>query len=191
MVIKAIGTLCKSAKCVYLREGRTDWVGDPMAIYPLYNMPKMNMANVCSMFDISEGKQNKFHLDVQSFPETFSEADNIEDESPINRLRMLMDVNGDKYEVLDTSFGIRLLNIKYLKPLADLDEVELYERTCEDKDGNKTLHIAAKSGFFVYALIIPSALDPIGSKGLLKDIKTISKLCTEYEKKENITYDEK
>ena len=45
MKIKSIAAICKKRHTIALydeRDGRTQWIGDGMAIYPLYGMPELD-----------------------------------------------------------------------------------------------------------------------------------------------------
>ncbi len=186
MKIKAIAALCKSSKSIILVKGKYDWVGNSTAIYPLFDMPELEMKNVCSMFDIPESQHGKFHLDVKDqFNPAFSEEDSVAGERPLTRISTISINTGEVYEVLDTSAGIRFLNVRYLTPFAGMEEIQLYERANE-----AGLHIAVKSGFILYGLIVPAAPDPDGCKTIFADIKRIAYLCHKFEVKEGIDHEE-
>lgn len=155
MILKAIAQICKTYKCLRIVDANDkQWIGTPKALYPAIGLPNgLSKAEVCSMFDISEEKQEKMiieHFSPSDLPVVLFGGTN--NDRSITKLETKVCFNSEIYEVLFTSKGVRLLNTRYLKPLIEeMKEgyVNYYERFGLDNE----VYACISDGFFIGAVI--------------------------------------
>lgn len=97
------------------------------------------------VFDVPEKKQKDFLVSRDPTPRGINLGDVDETEQMVERLELEI----DGMVLLRTSRGLAMVQRKYLSPIEDEENLELYERT--GTDGAQ--YIAAKSGFDLIALI--------------------------------------
>lgn len=152
MKVKAVYALCKSTRAATLiNDNETQWLSNGRAIYPLINHPVISAQHVMTFMEVPEGKESQYIVEEMNITEHLSEL--LQDEYPTENtvMQYVSSLNG--YIPLQTSKGLALIDPAYLRPLKDLPEgVTLYERVSLSSG---KLYIAAKSGMFLYALIIP------------------------------------
>jgi hypothetical protein len=104
------------------------------------------------MFDISEEQRTKFYIEERALPSFFNFNDYDPSEKILDRGRLNFCIDGRILEPLKTLLGIAFIDVRYLKPFADLESgYELYERTAK----NGSTYIAAKSGFMLLGIFCP------------------------------------
>ncbi len=153
MKIKQIEKILKSQKRIIISEARgAQWLSDGVAVYPVYNLPKLTEENIFPLFDIPEEKRDKFYFKASSLPTFLNFEDSDENEQMIDRGDFSILVNGRILEPLKTSRGIVFIKSRYLKPIDD-DEAGfvLYERISE----YGRPYIVVKRGFILQAVIYP------------------------------------
>ena len=127
MKIKQIESILKCTKYITLYDaGKFQWVSDGVASYPLYNMPWLDEESLFTMLDVPKDSRNKYifrHFDLENVPLNF--VDIVSDEKVLERNMMTLNITGRTIEPLKTSKGIVFLDVKYLKPFADEQSVEL------------------------------------------------------------------
>lgn len=146
MKIKKLARLCSARKRIHLYDGdKVQYIGDGSAIYPVWGMPDLDEESMMVVFDVPEKKQKNFSVSRELAPERINLKDVDETEQLVERLGFEM----DGMVLLRTSKGLAMIDGKYLGPVDDEENLELYERT--GKDGAQ--YIAAKAGFNLLALI--------------------------------------
>lgn len=160
MKIKQVEQILKSDKTLIIYEGpNCQWLGCRGAIYPAYNLPRLDETSLFAMLDILADDRSKYYFKEYGEPGSVSLDDVNIDEKPIERNMFQLYKNGCMLEPLKTSQGIVFINCKYLRPFAnEVGGIELYER----KTSSDTPYIAVKSGFMLAGIIFPhKAIDDI------------------------------
>ena len=141
------GTLYESAKC--------QWVSNRRAFYPLRNMPWLDEESLFTMLDVPIDKRDKFIFHrFNELPTEFDFSDNVPGERLFDRDLIMLSMGGNEIEPLRSAGGVVFLDTQYLKPFADEQSVELYERKSE-RIGT---YIAVKSGLLLLGLILPVSI---------------------------------
>lgn len=154
MILKAISQICKSYKSLRIVDGNKQWIGVPEAIYSANGLPAgLSKAEVCSIFDIPEEKQEKMFIE-QLLPAMLPVpiADGINNDAGIKKAELKVSFSNEIYEVLYTSLGIRLLNVRFLKPLSD-DIKEGFVNYYERISSNGEIYACISDGFSIGAVI--------------------------------------
>jgi len=157
MKIKAVAALCSKVKQIVIQDQRTrQWIGDGAAAYVLPdNFPELDEASVCTMFDIETEKAANYYIRRESLS-GFSTVDNDDEEEWLDyseNRRLLID-GKDLLPVTMSQCKTFFIQTKYLKPLADTEQLQLFLRG----GGTDRPYIVAKDGMFVVAIIMPAAL---------------------------------
>lgn len=158
MIIKNIAKLCKARKRIALytdRRGDCQWIGDGSSLYPLYGMPELDEETVFYVLDIPEDKREGYVVTWEPWPAHIDAGDEAA-ERPL--LSSPCGIVWKKMKLMParTSLGLWFYNPDYLRPLADADSFELYER--ETPDGQ--IYLAVKTGFLLRAIILPMLPEP-------------------------------
>ena len=153
MKLKKIESIVTPNKnvAIYTTEG-AQWLGDGSAMYPIYGMPHLTEENILTMWDIPEGKREKwhFHYGDSMYPEMF--ADNADGEQLIRRGMLPIVASGGVLEPLQTDMGVIFINQRYLAPFDDLENgYELYARL----NHKHVPYVAVKEGYALVGIIIP------------------------------------
>ncbi|MBQ3195960.1 MAG: hypothetical protein IJB65_05780 [Clostridia bacterium] len=153
MKIKQVESLLKAAKHIELfTERGCQWLGDGMAFYPVYNLPKLTREHIFTIFDVPEDKRNKFFFGEQDPPAHIDLKDFSDHERLVKRFRLSFVIGGRTVELIETDVGLVCLDGKYLKPFQGEPEgFELYERISR-KTG---VYIAVKTGHSLAGVIMP------------------------------------
>lgn len=154
MKIKSIISICKQAQTFYLYddENGIQWLGDGGAIYPLLKMPRLDQENIFTIFDIPDKQAREMIALQKPLPEGIDLQDVVECEKILTAYKMEIRYAGRIFQSFHMSQGILFIDKKYLAPLSDYkDMLQLYER----KDKNGRIHIAAKNGLILVAVIMP------------------------------------
>jgi len=177
MKISKIAALCKEEKTAILYDQRTEdggieiqWLGNGRAVYPLFDAPLFDAASLVAAYDMTNKKQYVTHH--QALPEALNFSDIDEDEKECVPIDTAIGVGGKILRPYITERGVALLDEKLMAPLRDADagQVRVYERY--SKAG--ALYFAVKSGFMLYAVILPTEV--ITGK-LVDDLEVLWKLC--------------
>lgn len=146
MKIKKLARLCSARKRIQLFDGDTvQYIGDGSAVYPIWGMPELDEESLMVVFDIPEKKQKDFFVSREPAPAGINLKDVDETEQLVERLGLEI----DGMVLLRTGRGLAMIDGRYLAPVEDEENLELYERT--GKDGVRV--IVAKAGFDLLALI--------------------------------------
>lgn len=155
MKLSTIQQICKGAKRIelYSPQDGCQWIGDGGALYPLYNLPRMDGDSIFAMFDIPEGKRDKIHLwQHTTLPENACFTDFAEGEVLVGLGDLEVSLSGRVLVPLKTSHGAIYINRKYLLPFKDSENgVLLYERNTS----SGTVYVAVKEGFLLTGIIFP------------------------------------
>lgn len=186
MKLKQIEAILKAEKTIIVSETPTcQWLGNGIAFYPVYNLPKLTQDNIFTMFDISEDKRDKFYFEERELPSHLNFEEGDADEQILDRGTIAFCAQGRTLEPLKTSQGIAFINKRYLKPFSDaMSGYELYERT--DTFGKP--YIAVKSGFMLLGVISPHDIVNEVFVETLETILSLSRI-TLFNKKEKDRYD--
>jgi len=167
MIIKKIAALCKSVKGVTLfddEENGIQWITDGYAVYPLYDMPRMDGKTILAVLDVPGEKLGEFRVRSMKLPTNLNFNDDDDNERMLPEMDIGILFRNMKIIPARTSRGLWFFNPKYLEPLNDLDGFEIYER--KDKDGK--IYFAIKTGFMLQAIIMPMLPEPEVLAGRLR-----------------------
>lgn len=171
--IKKIVALCKKRKLVTLYETKDEvqWLGDGIAIYPLYNMPYFTADLFCSLYDITDKQSEKIEFKTSEMPSTVDVSDAALNETQCEAIDISIYFGGKRLIPIKTSEGIIYLDKEYLAPIGDLkmDMVFFFERVTE---GHR--YIVVKCGFNVVAIITPQPVITEKFCETLKEIATLT-----------------
>ena len=179
MKIKQVESLLKQTKYIAIyddddRETGCQWVSNGRAYYPLRNMPWFDDAeSIFTMLDVPADKRDKYlfqHFEYDDRPTSLDFSDNVPGEKPFDRDLIMLSMDGNEIEPLKSSSGVVFLDTQYLKPFADEQSVELYERKSE----RVGTYIAVKSGLLLLGLIIPAPILNETFVEMLSDLLNLS-----------------
>ena len=161
MKIKKLARLCAARKNIWAYDGgRAQFVGDGCAVYPVYGLPELDEESLMVIFDVPEDKRKDYIFRRNPVPEGMNFEDVDDAENVVDRLPL--EIGGSV--MLKTSRGLAMIDAKYLEPIADEEQVELYERA--SRDGGQ--YIVAKSGFGLLAVIQPMTVTEEFARQLLE-----------------------
>lgn len=154
MKIKNIASLCKN-RIMLLdikdEEGNflKQWVGDGTGMYPINGLPYMNKEEIFTLFELSEKKQEEI---VFSHDEYVNPVFNnqFQKEQIIQGEKTLLQLGASLIKPVISNGSIHFYDTKYLSPVNNLDIMEIYIRKHDLQN-----YFAVKSGFLLYAIIMP------------------------------------
>lgn len=156
MNVKKMASLCKKARMIELQSTpkHGQWIGDGMALYPVYGLPQLTLSNVCTLFELSEYSQEHYTRKDDEFGTYYKniEYDDITTyEIPVECwLGIQITILGRCYFLFKTATsGIVAVEGKYLQGMKD--GFDVYER----KDINGYLYLAIKEGQYIRSLVRP------------------------------------
>lgn len=117
----------------------------------------MSEDNLCTIFDFSEKKKNETAFRDIELSEKYEIDDNAPNENKLTPSDISINFCGVTYSVYFTSGGLALLDNELLSPIAEMEQLEIFERF-----NGKQLYFAVKSGLIIQAIILPS--NPINEK---------------------------
>lgn len=171
MKVGKIIKLCKERRQVQTTKyNGTQWLGNGSGLYPLYRAPVFGKDELCYAYDIGEKQSSEMmYRELPEFKgfclDDYDEAETEAERLPITITRM-----GYVLAPYKTEEGLYFIDIKYLAPFDDEDEVSLYKRNREDGG----VYFVAKAGFIIMGIIMP--VDIINEE-FLKDIKELCDMC--------------
>lgn len=170
MKIRKIIDLCKSNRKLYLYDTETvQWISDGFAVYPLFNLPRMNEDTICAVYDIDEKKRKKIIMDTsRELPGAICFDDWQEGETEIVPLPMTFFTGGMQVTPYMTSQGVAFMDNKYMAPIldADMDMLRIYERQTSSGE----IYFAIKSGFLLVGIVMPVRIVTEQFVGNLKEL---------------------
>jgi hypothetical protein len=167
MKIQKIQKICKDSKRI-LVFNTTDcqWFSDGSALYPIYNLPRMNNEQIYTMFDIPEDDRKKYSVEIRKgIPCEYDISDFADRESLLEPNRFSINMGGVQMDPLITSQGIIFINDKYMNPFVKDKGIALYERVST----RGRPYIAVKTGLILTGIILPFNI----TKDLVKNLATI------------------
>lgn len=157
MKIKSIAAICKKRKCVMILNNLSDtgmvtqYIGDGVAYYPVYDLPLLDEESVLTIFDVPE-KQRENWAAMAVEPNGFHLEDTDTQERFVEEMGVSVVFNGVALKPFQTKEGVIFVDSKYLAPFSDVwDIVQFFERRT---DGGQS-YIVAKAGFMIQAVIMP------------------------------------
>ncbi len=171
MKFKPILGFCKEQKTIVI-EYTTDfewWLGNGDAMYCLTNIQRLDGDEILTIMDIAESAKGKYSIiNAKDFSKDKYKKDIFENDYPgeteIIPEPIKLISNGDVAQPFVTFGGIKFINTKYLKPLAEEQYgLRYFER-------GKL--IAIKSGLILVALIAP--MNVVNEK-FIKDLDRLLK----------------
>jgi|GEM_PF-4439036 len=155
MKIKKIAAIVNERKKLYLYHGKdAQWIGTGDAMYPIYNLPHMDINQFSKVLDVPQevkAKQKYFLRELD--PGTLDYVDyDLSSVKPLETNRWIFKGVSD-YIPLCTSQGLMFLDSKFLGPIDNLDMCTINECHNEDTDHH---YILVKDGMFIAAVIEPS-----------------------------------
>ena len=173
MKIKTVESLLKQTKFITLYDDdRCQWVSNGHACYPLRNMPLLDADSIFTMLDVPEDKKDKyiFRRDKLSAT-TLDFSDNVVGERVFDRDLLALSMGGKEIEALRShGGGIIFFDTSFLRPFADEESVELYER--HTRDGKS--YIAVKTGLLLIGVILPIRVINESFIEMLSDMTNLS-----------------
>ena len=170
MEIKKIINLCKKSGQLRLYEGEgKQWISDGYALFPLFDLPYFDEANICKAYDISTKKAEKMHISCDlNLPTSYDYSDDAENEQQCERGAPLF---GGLIPIT-TAHGLEFIQSKYLSPFSGSDDKMLYifERTTSTGGS----YFAIKDGFMLVGIVLP--YDCI-NESFVNRVKTIYEQC--------------
>jgi len=159
MKLGKVAQLCKGAQNITIvhtdggEKACMQWVGTRYALYPFYNLPKMDEKTAFVVFDVDEKKRHDYsyhEIAAKDSPLCLDERDATE--ISIQPEQYSLCFQGGIYVPFVTSKGIRLISRAYLAPMmSKLDEMMFYER----KTTGGFVYIVAKLGLLLAGVIVP------------------------------------
>lgn len=158
MKIKKIGALCTKRKymCIYEHTDSVgnvvQWLGDGMAFYPMYGLPRLDKSQLFTMFDVAEKDENNYLYRCEPVPEGITFADYDANEGETQPFLLGLHYGGIALQPYITHEGVTIIQQKYLAPLADEQEnLEIYQRIT----AKGTTYLVAKAGMCIRGLFWP------------------------------------
>lgn len=159
MKLKKVAALCKAAG-VYQLQDELDatgevvrqWLGDGNALYPLDGLPYLDEERLRLILDVPTKKwDDVVYLDTTLDPR-INLSDVVAEESMAEQSRVGITWRGEHLTALRHGGLVTLIRDKYLVPLEDELNLELYVRKM---DGDKRRYVAIKSGLMLIGIILP------------------------------------
>lgn len=177
MKIKAVGTICNTARCICcFEEKETQWIGDGIAEYSLHGVPILKDSELLRILDVTDRDAEKFNIQHSSkVTDRFDLSDSITDEDILTESDIVLSINGEQILPLKGTAGVLFIKAKYLKPYQGSD-VRLFERT--DRCGFP--YIAIKEGLLMSGLVIPYQISDEDKKEM-RDILAACRFHYEFE----------
>ena len=168
MKLKQIEAILKKNKNVHILEwGEGQWLGDGVALYPVYGMPYLTEENLLTMWDIPESKRSSWHFFPRAELPGIDLCDTVPGEHIIERTLFPICVKGATVEPLKTESGAVFIDERYLRPFDNLENgYELYARTTP----SGTTYIAVKSGYSLVGVIMPMT---VVNEKFLEDLEAL------------------
>lgn len=169
MKLQKIVDICKKSGQMYISYAEdAQWVGNGQAVYPLYDLPKLEAEELCTIYGITEKQQEKMILNEKSATEynvSFSPLSGSEE--AVEVIPMGITYGGSSYIMLKCGDSISFVKRMYLSPFKE--ETQLWKRV--GKLGNEFFVVTA--GMFVVGIILPET-------GIRADIAAEIKEVTKY-----------
>lgn len=174
MKIRKIIDICKRSGAIYLFEGENEqWISDGAAIFPLFNLPRLDESTICTVYNIDDKKRQKIVFRHEAaLPQSYDFNDGVRGEIPAERGPMYLSDGGRGIIPYMTSQGVVFIDAKYLQPFADIDNgmLNLYEWATDSGQ----IYFAVKSGFMLVGIILP--VDVINDQ-FVERLKTLLQQC--------------
>lgn len=142
--------LCKDRKQVtsVMYDG-TQWIGDGMSLFPLYNSPIFTKETLLWTYDVPDDKHSEFmYREMDGC--NISLDDYLEEDIEAERLELVINVYGYSLNVYLAGGEIYFIDRKYLS-VFDEKEIHLFGRKTE----NGEMCFVAKAGFVIMGVIMP------------------------------------
>lgn len=151
MLTNKIAALCRKEKSILItRSGKTQWVGNGAAIYPLYKFPKIDDDSLCAIFDISEKKRENMCIRTLDIA-PIDISDNCDNEIEIEKRNTTTVLGKSEMQSFFTGEKLIFIDSHFLTPLSDIsEELGYYLRY-----SNKQMYIVVKLGMIPLAAIMP------------------------------------
>lgn len=157
MQIKAIASLCKKRKVIYIatEADEQQYIGDGAAIYKIMGLPALNADEVMTLFDLKAKERGKMNvIEKESIPLDIS--DYAEDETELTDAYFTFCYGEKVLLPLGGRDGLILIESKYLKPVSDETE---YQRFYQRKDDSGNSYVVVKNGMIAQAAILPFVIE--------------------------------
>lgn len=172
MKIKEVIKNCKRHKCInviYAEDGK--WMGDGQAFFLMPKQLNLEKDNIALLYDFSESEQEKIIYSARNETDTaFNFYDDDETETDIRIADLSINLNGKRYQIIETDTGILAIDGKYLEVLTG-HNMAIKKRETEDG----TPYIVIKEGLILTGVIIPEkVMNDILKNLLIKMSETLS-----------------
>ncbi|PKM67103.1 MAG: hypothetical protein CVU95_08445 [Firmicutes bacterium HGW-Firmicutes-2] len=167
MILKAIEQLCKHSKIIVLLETEYEqWISDGYAIYPLIKMPKLTEETIFTVLNIPEDKKKKYTIRVEEMPKSYCIEDIADHERQIEKKWFQI----EESIPLQTSQGVQFIQSRSLKPVSDIEQMSLWERSTEAGH----TYFVVKDGMMIRAIVLPHR---ILSKTMVENLQQLANQC--------------
>ncbi len=167
MILKAIEQLCKHSKIITLYNTEYEqWISDGYAIYPLIKMPRLTEETILTVLNIPEDKKKKYMIKVDPMPKMYCIEDIADHERQIEKKWFQLQGSIP----LQTSQGVQFIQASTLKPVSDIDQLSIWERTTEAGH----TYFAVKDGMMIRAIILPHRFL---SKIMVENLQQLANQC--------------
>lgn len=150
MKLQKIVDICKKSGQMYITHAEdTQWVGNGQAIYPLYDLPKLQAEELCTIYGITEDQQDKMILNEKSATEydvSFAALDGSEEAVVV--VPMEITFGGASYKILRSKTGISFVKRLYFSPFKEETQVWQKKNKCGE-------YFIITAGMFVVGVIFP------------------------------------
>ena len=174
MFVKKIVDICIKKKIVVLFDSAEgQWLLDGSAIYPLWEMPKLDEMTFYAVFDIAKKKREKIvfrHL--HGLPPTFDFRDAVDRETECVPIGLTISEGDVVLRPFVTSNGLAFFDNRYFGPVSDSppEMLKLFERVTTK--GNS--YFVIKQGLLLYGIILPS---DVISETMIENLTTLQRLA--------------
>lgn len=150
MKLQKIVDICKKSGQMYITHAEdTQWVGNGQAVYPLYDSPKLQAEELCTIYGITEDQQDKMILNEKSASEydvSFAALDGTEE--AVTVVPMEITFGGASYKMLECKDGISFVRRLYFTPFKEETQIWRKKNKCGE-------YFVVTAGMFVVGVIFP------------------------------------
>lgn len=150
MKLQKIVDICKKSGQMYITHVEdTQWVGNGQAVYPLYDIPKLQAEELCALYGITEDQQEKMILnekDATEYDVSFAALDGTEEAVIV--APMWVTFAGTTYMILKCKDGISFVKRMYFAPFKE--ETQIWRK--QNRYGE---YFVVTAGMFVVGIIFP------------------------------------
>lgn len=155
MKIKKAFETCKKQGMIYIFRNEYDeqYLSDGVAVYPVFDLPKLNEDYICRLYDITDSQRNKIEFNIFERLPAMDLSDVTDSETPAAIWDISLIYNGANIIPITTDEGVMFINQLYLKPFTDMPQNEM--QITKRVDESSTPYFCIKFGMVAYGFIYP------------------------------------